>query len=48
VTYVPVTDEAQREIVFSQTPAPGQAMNYKDAVNLVVGEPLPVAPPPSG
>jgi penicillin-binding protein 1A len=48
VTYVPVTDESQREIVFSQTPAPGQAMNYKDPVNLVVGEPLPVAPPPSG
>ncbi|MEX0667917.1 MAG: penicillin-binding transpeptidase domain-containing protein, partial [Acidimicrobiia bacterium] len=46
VTYVPVTDESQREIVFSQTPAAGQAMNYKDPVYLVVGEPLPVAPPP--
>ena len=44
VTYVPVTDEAQRGIVFGQTPPAGQAMNYKDAVTLTVGEPAPAAP----
>jgi penicillin-binding protein 1A len=47
VTYVPVTDESQRNIVFSQSPPAGQAMNYKDSVVLTVGEP-PAAPPPSG
>ena len=49
VTYVPVNDEAQRDIVFTQTPAPGTLMNYKDAVVLTVGQPVPPAtPPPSG
>lgn len=47
-TYVPVTDEAQRDIVFSQTPGPGQAMNYKDSVYLVVGEPAAAPPAPTG
>ena len=47
VTYVPVTDESQRNIVFSQSPPAGQAMNYKDSVVLTVGEP-PAPPPPSG
>jgi serine/threonine-protein kinase len=45
VTYVPVTDESQRGIVFGQTPPAGQAMNYKDAVTLTVGEPAAAAPP---
>ncbi|MGH8928692.1 MAG: PASTA domain-containing protein, partial [Acidimicrobiia bacterium] len=46
VTYVPVTDETQREVVFSQNPAPGQSMSYKDPVYLTVGEPAPPPPPP--
>lgn len=45
VTYVPVTDETQRDLVFSQSPPAGTSMNYKDAVYLTVGEPAPVAPP---
>lgn len=45
VTYVPVSDESQRELVFTQTPPAGTPMNYKDAVYLTVGEPAPVVPP---
>ncbi|MGQ0848922.1 MAG: transglycosylase domain-containing protein [Actinomycetota bacterium] len=45
VSYVPVTDPAHHELVFNQSPAAGQAMNYKDSVYLTVGEPAPVAPP---
>ena len=46
VTYVPVTDESQRGIVFSQSPPAGQGMNYKDSVVLTVGEQAPATPPP--
>jgi penicillin-binding protein 1A len=45
VTYVPVTSEAQREIVFTQSAPAGTPMNYKDPVYLTVGEPPVVAPP---
>ncbi|HSL26019.1 MAG TPA: penicillin-binding transpeptidase domain-containing protein, partial [Acidimicrobiia bacterium] len=48
VTYVPVSDPSQHEIVFSQTPAAGAPMNYKDPVYLTVGEPAPAPPPPPG
>lgn len=44
---VAVSDPAQGDMVLGQTPAPGTAMAYKDAVYINVGQgPAPLAPPP--
>jgi penicillin-binding protein 1A len=44
VTYVPVTDPAQVDVVLTQNPAAGTAMTYKSPVYLTVGQGA--APPP--
>ncbi|MGI8514331.1 MAG: PASTA domain-containing protein, partial [Acidimicrobiia bacterium] len=44
VTYTPVSDPAQNDIVLSQSPGAGSAMTYNSAVYLTVGQAA--APPP--